>query len=40
MLFDLETDPLELTDILADVPEVAERLERSYQRWLDAPGRR
>ena len=40
MLFDLETDPQELTDILGDAPDVAERLERAYQRWLDAPGRR
>lgn len=40
MLFDLETDPQELTDILADAPDVVAKLERDYQRWLDAPGRR
>lgn len=40
MLFDLETDPQELTDILADAPEQAQKLDREYQRWLDAPGRR
>lgn len=40
MLFDLEADPQELTDILADAPEQAQALEQAYQRWLDAPGRR
>jgi Sulfatase len=40
MLFDLESDPQELTDILGDAPDVTEHLERAYQRWLDAPGRR
>lgn len=40
MLFDLESDPQELTDILADAPEVAAKLERAYQRWLDSPGHR
>jgi hypothetical protein len=40
MLFDLESDPQELTDILADTPEVVAKLERAYQRWLDAPDHR
>lgn len=40
MLFDLESDPQELTDILADSPEITAKLERAYQRWLDAPHRR
>jgi arylsulfatase A-like enzyme len=40
MLFDLQRDPQELNNILADSPEIAEALELAYQRWLDAPGRR
>jgi hypothetical protein len=40
MLFDLQEDPGELTDILGDEPDQAAELERAYQRWLDAPGRR
>jgi hypothetical protein len=40
LLFDLASDPLELSNILSDEPERAAELERDYQRWLDAPGRR
>jgi len=40
MLFDLQADPQELTDIGPDSPEIVAQLERAYQRWLDAPGHR
>ncbi|HTM43929.1 MAG TPA: sulfatase [Polyangiaceae bacterium] len=40
MLFDLQDDPQELTNILPDAPERAAELDAAYQRWLDAPGRR
>jgi hypothetical protein len=40
MLFDLKSDPGETRNILRDEPDTAAQLERAYQRWLDAPGRR
>lgn len=40
LLFDLEADPAELTSIAGQRSDLVADLERRYQRWLDAPGRR
>ncbi len=40
MLFDLAKDPGETDNIYASEPTAAAALERAYQRWLDAPGKR
>lgn len=40
MLFDLQRDPGELTNILPADPSSGVELENAYQRWLDTPGQR
>lgn len=40
MLFDLQADPLESRNILAEDPATAASMEQAYQRWLDSPTRR
>ena len=40
LLFDLAADPMESRDLYRSRPDLAERLERRYQAWLDRPGAR
>jgi membrane-anchored protein YejM (alkaline phosphatase superfamily) len=40
LLFDLQVDPMESRDLYRARPDLAERLEQRYQRWLDRPGAR
>jgi arylsulfatase A-like enzyme len=40
VLFDLEADPGETTDIYSDQPTIAAEMEARYQTWLDSPGQR
>jgi arylsulfatase A-like enzyme len=40
VLFDLEIDPGETTDIYGEQPSIAAEMEARYQTWLDSPGQR